>query len=192
MQPRTRAALALLAPASAAALLLVGCVPGAQHTAVPAPSGGGPTHSNRIHTGSEASPSYWVRSPTDRFALLVEETGSRSDPGGTRRRAVIRSYTPPSSSTGEGALGVVVWRDTTEYGTFADSPTFRWEDAGDRVWIVLTPNGVPHPTVEFRVVTEGAGGTWSARTVAAPEYGEVPESVLGSIPQPVRGELGLP
>ncbi|MCU7821998.1 hypothetical protein [Kitasatospora sp. DSM 101779] len=187
MQPRTRAALAL-----AAALLLAGCTPGVQHTAAPAPSGGGPTHHNRIHTGSEASPSYWVRSPTDRFALLVEETGSRSDPGGTRRRALIRSYAPSSSATGEGTLGAVVWRDTTAYGTFADSPAFRWEDAGDRVWIVLTPGGVPYPSVAFRVAAEGAGGAWSARTVSATEYGDVPESVLRSVPQPMRGELGLP
>ncbi|MEU2628032.1 hypothetical protein [Kitasatospora sp. NPDC007106] len=192
MQPRNRAVPARLAAALAAALLLAGCTPGARHTAAPAPSDGGPTHGNRIHTGSEASPSYWVRSPTDRFALLVEETGSRSDPGGTRRRAVISSYTPSPSSTGEGTLGAVVWRDTAEYGTFADSPSFRWEEARDRVWIVLTPGGVPHPSVAFHVVTEGPDGAWSPRTVDRSEYRDVPVSVLRSVPQPVRGELGLP
>ncbi|WP_030266004.1 hypothetical protein [Streptomyces sp. NRRL B-24484] len=191
MQPRTRAASALLAPALAATLLLTGCTPGAPHAATPVPSDGGPSHNNRIHTGSEASPSYWVRSPTDRFALLVEESGSKGDPGGVRRRAVIRSYTPSSSSTGEGTLGPVVWRDTAAYGTLADSPTFRWEDAADRVWIVLTPGGEPYPAVAIHVVSEAGGGAWSPRTVDRSEYGNVPRSVLGSVPQPMRGELGL-
>ena len=142
-----------------------------------------PQHTNRIHTGSRARPGYWVRSSLDHYALAVEETGDRSDPGGTRQRAEVRAYTP--ARRGEGALGKALWRDSTAYATWSDNPIYLWEESRERVWIITTRLSKNRPD-ELRLVSPDASGTWQARALTPADYGSIPADIREAAPEELR------
>lgn len=146
-------------------------------------------HTNRLHTDSEARPDYWVRAPYDRFALLVEETGQASDPGGTRWRGMVRSYTP--SARGEGTLGDVLWTDDTLYASKKDQPQYRWQEGGAQVWIFTDRHrAAVGAEDEIRVVEPGPDGVWRSRTLTAGQYPTVPADVRTALPPELRRRLG--
>ncbi|MFF2746491.1 hypothetical protein ACFVVA_13200 [Kitasatospora sp. NPDC058048] len=162
-----------------AALVLTSALAGCGGGADEAPA----EHTNRIHTGSEARPDYWVRAPYDRYALLVEES---SDAGGSKRwRGVVRAYTP--AKRGEGALKDVLWRDDTLYDSGKDQPEYRWQAGGGQVWIFTDRHrAAVGAEDEVRVVEPGPDGVWRSRTLTAGQYRAVPEDVRVRLPEGVR------